>query len=287
MLCAWFPSTRVCYYPVHTLAQTGQYWSVCFCLLARKTSQARLNVHTKSYQLIFFVFPLGMFKRRLPTLLMVSFRAKKMELNLNAAHRQRDPPAKTSLQLCCEIWFSARHETSLCSAATGKQRKHHPQRAAPPVNTRIYGFHKAPVGCDSVIPASSWSESRNHSTYPSLKKHHYVTEALRSNYYCSISNFRTVFFRTRVYIFTSCQLIPPPMFFLWYNSYQNWTKQTLMNDFLINPYWFYNQYTSEDTSVLSAAQWFNVEQKHDEVFFKARKSDFHLGTLIKGLFLWI
>lgn len=77
---------------------------VCMFLpLSEKTSQARLNVHTKSYQLIFFVFPLGMFKRRLPTLLMVSFRAKKMELNLNAAHRQRDPSAKTSLQLCCEI----------------------------------------------------------------------------------------------------------------------------------------------------------------------------------------
>lgn len=187
---------------------------VCMFLpLSEKTSQARLNVHTKSCQLIFFVFPLGTFKRRLPTLLMVSFRAKKMELNLNAAHRQRDPSAKTSLQLCCEIWFSAKHETSLCSAATGKQRKHHPLRAAPPVNTRIYGFHKAPVGCDSVTPASSWSESRNHSTYPSLTKHHYVAEALRSHYYCSISNFRMVFFRTHIYIFTLCQLIPPPMFF--------------------------------------------------------------------------
>lgn len=36
-------------------------------------------------------------------------------------------------------------------------------------------------------------------------------------------------------------------FFLLHNSYQNWTKQTLMNDFLINSYWFYNQYTLQRT----------------------------------------
>lgn len=161
------------------------------------------------------------------------------------------------------LFSKKNHQTWLSSAAAGKRRSRPPLRAAPP--------------CQHA----ELRRSIKHLLAGTAQRVSVVTAAVATSQWASSE---------LTYFYILCRLIPPRPNVLWNNSHQKLNKnQTFMNDFLTNWNWFDNRDPLQrTTSVLSAAQRFNVERKHEmNIFLKAINSDFHLGMLIKGLFLWI